>query len=159
MQERMFKVWLNVVFAMVGVGCLALLGISFLHLIQEPLQTYFAYAIAICFWGSLSVECFATWKCRQYRKQLRTSRRKEKKSWRTAGILSFGKNREGVIADFGMIGSALLVVVLVVLEININWLVVGSVLLLFLTIQLHCLLNGKNYRYMKLLNRKREKKK
>lgn len=159
MQERRFVAWFNAVFAMAGVGWLALLSISFLHMIKEPLQTYLSYVIAGCFWGSLLVELLAVWQCGRCRKLLRKSGSIEKNGWRAVGILSFGRNREGTIADLCMICAGLVVTVLIVLKVNTVWLVMGSVLLLFLTIQLHCLLNGKNYRYMKLLNKKREKKK
>lgn len=158
MQERRFMAWLNTMFAMAGIGWLALLSISFLHLMAEPLKTYMSYIIACCFWGSLLVEVFATWQCARYRKQLRKSGRAEKNGWKDVGILSFGRNREGTIADLGIVCASLMVAVLIVMKVNTVWLVIGSVLLWFLAIQLHCLLNGKNYRYMKLLNNKREKK-
>lgn len=150
--QRRFVVWVKVSFTMVGLAALALISISFLHLLTEPLQTYLSYLVAGCFWGSLLLEVCAVGRCARYRKyMLKSCNGRYEDYGMTPGIISFGKNKEGFIADVTLLISTLWVAVLLVLQEYSVWVVMPSILFVFLSFQLHCLLNGRNYRYMKTI--------
>ena len=67
---------------------------------------------------------------------------------RSAGILNFGSNRMATIFDCAMIASMLVVALEMVFRVESQWLVMISLAMLFLSFNLHCILNGTNYRYL-----------
>lgn len=65
------------------------------------------------------------------------------------GAISFFKNREAGVCDVVLFLSALLFAILIIFKIDVEWLVIISATLLFLSFNLHCFLNGKNFIYLK----------
>lgn len=62
------------------------------------------------------------------------------------------KTREGLVADVVMFASLIAVIVIAWTQVKSQWLILSCVSVLYLSFNMHCLLNGKNYRYIKLLS-------
>lgn len=110
------------------------------------------YVVACMFWIGIIGEFVLFNKANSLRKILeRKSRRKNAtiSSNIGIGVLSFFRNREAKICDVILFISAALFAFLSVFKIDIEWLIVISTELLFLSFNLHCFLNGKNYGYIK----------
>ncbi len=65
------------------------------------------------------------------------------------GVLSFFRTKEGMIADIALGIAVVFLVLTVVLDWSGTWTVTTAVVFVFLTLQLHAMLNGKIYRVMR----------
>ena len=65
------------------------------------------------------------------------------------GIMSFFKNKEAVVADIVLFISVILLGIILWMNVKIGWLIIGDVSFLVLSFNLHCILNGRNYRLLK----------
>ena len=65
------------------------------------------------------------------------------------GILSFFRTKEGMIADVALGMAVVFLALTVVLDWSGTWTVTTAVVFVFLTLQLHAMLNGKIYRVMR----------
>lgn len=116
-------------------------------------QKVWAYIMAAAFWLCVILELLMIRKCSSERKWL--ERRKVRSRTLTQanlGVVSFLKTREGLIADIVMFASLIAVIVVVWTQVKSQWLILSCVSVLYLSFNMHCLLNGKNYRYIKLLS-------
>ena len=112
-----------------------------------------AYIMAATFWLCVILELWMTRMCSSERKWL--ERRKVRSRTLTQaypGIISFIKTREGLIADVIMFVSLIAVIVIAWIQVGSQWVILSCVSVLYLSFNMHCLLNGKNYRYIKLLS-------
>ena len=128
---------------------LAMATMAFLCIPLWSASTVPAYFVALIFWVSLVLQQVFFWKGNAYRKKM------EKKVFRmksfgkrSAGILNFGSNRMATIFDCAMLASMLVVALEMAVRVESQWLVMISLALLFLSFNLHCILNGTNYRYL-----------
>ncbi len=114
-------------------------------------QKVFSFIIAALFWGSIVAEIIMVVLTSKERRYMEKQKYRSRVLGRSRpGALNFFKNRESVIADVILIISIVAIVVLVWKNINNPpWLITGSVAALLLSINLHCIFNGKNYRYLK----------
>lgn len=110
-----------------------------------------AYILATLFWICIIIEGVFVYRATQERKWM------EQKCFRSRalkysqpGVISFFRNIEASIADVMLFVSAILVVILAWTQIKTVWMIMVGISILFLSFNLHCILNGKNYRYLKL---------
>lgn len=131
-----------------------ILCIPFVNLEGTGIQRVLAYIMATAFWLCIILELLMIWKCSTNRKCIENYRKNQGIALPQSkpDVVSFTKTREGRVADIVMFASLITVIVIVWAQVKLQWLILGSVSVLYLSFNLHCLLNGKNYRYIKLLN-------
>lgn len=123
--------------------------VAFLCIPIWPASTAQAYVVATVFCLSIILEQVFFWIGNASRKQM------ERKVFHMRrfgdhgpGIISFSSNRIATICDWIMLASFITVVLEIVFPAKHEWLVMVSLAVLFLSFNLHCILNGKNYKYL-----------
>lgn len=159
--EKSFKRDLLVSLVCPFIGCISLYFVPFVDVTGNSLQTVGAYSIALIFWGSIIIEIFFSYQCTKTRKAMEDRLFMLKSPhYSHPGVISFFKNREAFIADIILFASAILVAALLWRQAKTGWMILVGVSLFLLSFNMHCLLNGRNYRYYKALKDKsREEKK
>lgn len=151
------------VYLSIGMACLQsilILCILFVDIEGDTKQQTIAYVVAFLFWLSIFTEVWLSHLADRVRKKLERKlyRNKEIKN-SMPGIVSFFKNTEAKIVDIPLFIAVLLIGMIIWLRINKSWLIIGAVATLILLFNLHCILNGRNYRYLKKLkNNTKEQK-
>ena len=134
------------------------LCIPFVNLYGLSLQRIGAYILAALFWICIVIEGVFVHMATQERKWMERKRfRSRTLKYSQPGVISFFKNCEASIADVVLFTSATLVVVLAWTQIKTVWMIMTGISILFLSFNLHCILNGKNYRYLKLYKEEHER--
>lgn len=112
-----------------------------------------AYIISAVFWLCVILELWMVRMCNSERLWLeRRKVRSRMLAQAGPGVISFIKTREGLIADVIMFVSLIAVIVIAWIQVRSQWVILSCVSVLYLSFNMHCLLNGKNYRYIKLLS-------
>lgn len=111
----------------------------------------FAYIVGAIFWLGVIAEQILFWLANSDRKVL--ERRLRRKNCKTIGkippgVLAFFRNAEATVSDIVLFIAAIIVAVLMIVDVNNKWLTMISIAIMFLSFNLHCLLNGKNYMYI-----------
>lgn len=123
--------------------------IAFLCIPIWTASTAPSYVVAVTFWVSLILEQVFFWLGNASRKKMeRKVFRLKRFGKRGPGIICFGSNRIASISDCIMIISLIAVVLEIVFHVEYEWLVMTSLAMLFLSFNLHCILNGTNYKYL-----------
>ena len=155
--EKLFKRDLVASLICPVVGCISLYFVPLVNVTGTAAQTAGAYLIALLFWGSIIAEIVFSRRCRKTRKAMEYRLFKHKPlRYSYPGVISFFKNREATVADIVLFASAICIAVLIWLHVKIGWLILGGISLFFLSFNLHCSLNGRNYRYYKAYAKSRE---
>ncbi len=128
---------------------LIILCVPFVNLDGSSAQRVGAYILAALFWICIAIEGIFVHLSTQERRWM------ERKGFRNRvlkhsppGVISFFKSLEATVVDVILFISALLVVVLVWTQAKTGWMIMAGMSVLFLSFNLHCILNGKNYRYL-----------
>ena len=109
--------------------------------------------VACAFWGGLILEQVFFWLANKERKELQKKANKARKLKQdTIGLLAFATSKEARICDVALVVSLLLLIVVLILDVRSDWAVVLVVSMLYASFNLHCILNGKNYRVIKAIN-------
>lgn len=112
-----------------------------------------AYIMSAVFWLCVILELWMVRMCNSERLWLeRRKVRSRMLAQAGPGVISFIKTREGLIADVIMFVSLIAVIVIAWIQVRSQWVILSCVSVLYLSFNMHCLLNGKNYRYIKLLS-------
>lgn len=136
------------------VSSLQILCIPFVDLDGTFFQRIAAYILATAFWLSLILELCMIRMCSSERKWLEHKKIRFRVLLQAhQGVISFAKTIPGTVADVVMFLSLIAVTIAVWTKIQSQWLVLDLVTALYLSFHLHCLMNGKNYRYIKLLSK------
>lgn len=131
----------------ISIFCIPLINMN--SNVNERLMTFLIGAV---FWGGIIIQQFFFWKSNLWRISIeKRLLRHHCQTYRNApiGIISFFKNTEATVVDITLFAFALSVALLALLRFKVTWVIIGCVALLFLSFNLHCFLNGKNYRYIK----------
>lgn len=127
-----------------------ILCIPFVNLDGSLVQRIGGYILATIFWISILVECVFVHLSTQERRWIeRKEYRSKVLKYSQPGVVSFFKNPEATVADVILFITATLVVILMWTRVKNGWMVMADISILFLSFNLHCVLNGKNYRYLK----------
>lgn len=135
------------------ISSLSLLSILFLHK-SELLDSILKVVFPIVFWLGLIGEQFFIWKSNSIRKMIENSE-KFPKSRSGIGLISFFKSEAGLVADVALIISFITLLILMLLGIGESVVQYLFIFLLVLSFRLHCILNGKNFRYKKYLAKRK----
>ena len=139
------------------VGCISLYFVPLVNINGKAAQAMGAYLIALLLWGSIIAEIVFSHRCRKTRRAMEYCLF-QYKPLRSSypGVISFFKNREAMVADITLFVSAVFVAALLWLQWTSKWMILVGISLFFLSFNLHCLLNGRNYRYYKAYAKSRE---
>lgn len=150
MKYKIIKTYLCISFALILIATMLIISIIFIKLIDNELT--FKKVIALLFWLCVIFEQIFFWLSNNKRKKLENQLINEDKlivNYLQPGLVSFFRNKEATVADIAFISSSVLLTVLSVNSSKIGWLILSTVAMVFLTFNLHCLLNGKNYFFVK----------
>ena len=134
-----------------------ILCIPLVNLDGSSAQKIGAYILAAFFWICIAIEgIFVHLSTQERRWMERRGFRNRALKHSPPGVISFFKNLEAMVVDIILFISAILVVILVWTQVKTGWMIMAGISILFLSFNLHCILNGKNYRYLKAyrLNKK-----
>lgn len=150
MTLRRFNLYLNLTFVFPCIGFLLLLCIPLVDTTGYQIQKLGALLLAAIFWLCIMLEIFFTFRCKRERVRL------EKEHYRSRwmrhmlpGVISFFKNLEATVADIILVITVISTVIVILSRVSSGFISIGSIAILFLSFNMHCLLNGKNYRYKK----------
>ena len=138
--------------------CLGMATLQFVLLLLIPCsniegtktQQMMAYIIAFLFWSSIIGELICVRLSSNERKRLeRKFHNGREINQSLPGVFSFAKNRESKIADITLYLSVILLGIIIWTNIKTGWIIIGVVSILVLSFNIHCVFNGKNYRYLK----------
>lgn len=73
------------------------------------------------------------------------------------GLIHFFQNKEAIIMDISMLLSAVFFIIVKIFNVNIFLLYIFFSIFIF-TFGMHCMLNGKNYKYIKYISERKKEK-
>jgi len=153
MAKRM-ETYFKIAVLSVIICSLTVFGILIVDVEGTTAQKVGAYIVAATFWGSLALEICLIYLCDKERKNL------EKEIHRfialkhaKVGIFSFRTSKEGMMADVVLLIFMVVLIVVIAAKVKAAWIIMTTVSMLLLSFNMHCLLNGKNYRYIKALRK------
>lgn len=104
----------------------------------------------LVFWIGFLAEQFFIWNANSIRKKLETEPKLRRIQGRL-GVLSILQTEEGAITDIVMAISMIVFAILLLFKIGKGFPQYLFIFLIVLSFRLHCILNGKNFRYRKYL--------
>lgn len=141
-----------------SVVCSFLSSVSILTCIfvglNEEADKIIRFIFPFIFWFCLIAEQALFWKANLIRKQIEISG-EYRKIRAKPGIVSVSKTRNGAIADLLLLISLILLVLFVLTGLGEKVIQYILIFLLVLSFRLHCILNGKNFRYKKYLAKRK----
>lgn len=127
-----------------------ILCIPFVSLDGLLVQRISGYILATIFWLSILIECiFVHLSAKERRWIERKENHNKTVKYSPPGVISFFKSPEAIVADVILFVTATLVVILMWAQVKTEWIIITDISVLSLSFNLHCVLNGKNYRYLK----------
>ncbi len=147
-------------FCLSVVGCaaasVALAFIPFGDNLPEKYKGVFSYAFAAAFWIGLVFEIvffiLSAKRGKAIEKKLVSTGSKSLKGSRP-GVISFFTCKEAAVADCLFAASVVTIVSFGVFKISNDLLFAVTTVILFLSFNMHCILNGRNYKYIKELQK------
>lgn len=146
-QNLLFLSWLGC-----GVAGISILFIPFVDLEGTSAQKAFAILLAALFWLGLIAEVvffvLANKECNVIEDRLI---KKGSKSFKGSkiGVISFFTCREAMVADVLAGLSLIAIILMIILKVTNDWLFVIVAVIFFFSFNMHCFLNGRNYKYLK----------
>jgi len=142
-----------------AIGCaaassFALLGAPLRQHFEGSLERTVSFAAAGIFWGCLLLEQFLLLQVKWHRDRTKIPPAIKKRLERSrSGFLTFGSNQEAAIADILFFAAVLIATAMLLFQVRSLWAVAASLSSLLLTLQFHCMFNGKNFIYVRALSR------
>lgn len=134
-----------------SIAGLALLGIPFSNYDGTVFEKVLTYVVAAVFWAGLIAGTFFFIKtnnyCRIIEKKLKRNNFLTYKP--KIGIINFFSSKESKMVDVIFFVFVLIVIVLTIADVQIEWLMITCLVIMFLSFILHSFFNGKNYLYIK----------
>jgi len=152
--EKKFCVFivLSVIFSLVSTMPILLCMFNF----SDETKQLFSVILSTLFWGGLIAEQVFIWLADRLRKQELPKNLKSKKRQRV-GIASFCETKVGIATDVVFVISLMIYIVLFVGDWGVLVVQYVCLFLIVLSFRVHCIANGKNYRYILYLQKRREK--
>lgn len=113
-------------------------------------------SFGLVFWVGLILEQALFWKANSLKKELFKLEKRTPRG--RIGILSIAASSEGFVADVVFAGSLIALVVCMMFHLGEALVQYIFICLMVLSFRMHCILNGKNYRYKKYIERKVDRK-
>ena len=138
-----------------SIACAALASVAMMlvpicSFTEGTTKKVFSIAVGCAFWISLILEQLFFWNANKGRKRIHAAEFSNMRLKNASvGLFSFGTSREARICDLIMVITLITSIVFNVMRIHNEWLVISSLAILFFAFNMHCILNGRNYRYIK----------
>lgn len=143
-------------------GVLSSMSVAFIplrRLVKSSVSECLLIIIASVFWGGLLLEQIFLWRAHELRGIMQEKGVRLKRLAKARpGITTFRSNREATLADAGVILFAMLMLITSVVNMDANWSIPICLALFLASFHLHCIFNGKTYRYVKVIHRKKRGK-
>lgn len=130
----------------IAVSSLSLICVTFADFNGSGFQRFAAFFTGVVFWALLIAGYILLLLVSKRRKADKNVAVTDKRP----GIICFFTGKKAKIADIAMFAAILLFLLFMFIPVGTALRII-SIALLVLTIQLHCILNGVNYRYIRLL--------
>lgn len=152
---RKLKMYFRLAVACAWIGSIALFSIQFVNMIQnEKANQVLSYFVAGVFWLSLIAGQVMFWKANAERSQIEKNHTKEiKYQKKTIGLISFCRSPRGKIADIFLAASVIALLAIIILHKSTGWIILLVLAILFLSLQLHCFYNGRNYSFLSIYDK------
>ena len=135
-----------------GLAGLSLLFIPIVDSDGTSTQKVFAILLAALFWIGLIAEIvffvLADKQCNMIEDRLIKEGSKSFKGTKI-GVISFFTCKEAMVADVLTGLSLIAIILMIILKVTNDWLFVIVAVIFFFSFNLHCFLNGRNYKYIK----------
>lgn len=147
---KKIKQYVHLAIAGAWISAVSLFSITIINRLPNGTENRAASnLIGALFWGGLIFELIMLWKSNAERKQAETANSDMQCTGRyRIGMISFLKTPAGKISDFLLVIAVLVFAALLLLKIYVDWAVLLSLSVLYLSFHLHCFYNGRNYRFM-----------
>lgn len=151
----LLKSFKNKYFTAIIFSLISSVAIATIPLVEtyDPLfKGWMTYMIGALFWLGVILEQVFLWMANADRKSIeRRLRRMNTHTYSSSpvGVLTFFQCREAVVTDIALFVFAITVTLLSVFKCRESWIIILCISFLFLSFNLHCFLNGKNYKYIK----------
>lgn len=146
---------MNLSILFIAVSSLSLIGVAVSDFGGNGVQRFFAYFTGVVFWAFLLAGYVLLFAVSKRRKADQRTTMTNKRP----GIICFFTGKAAKIADIGMFAAIILSLVFSFVP-GISTVVrIICIALLVLSVQMHCILNGVNYRYIRSLTEKKTSKK
>ena len=150
---RLFSRNLTAAMLFSAVSSLTLLSCIFLQN-AENIGKYFIVGGATVFWLGLFFEQFFLWRANNLRRKIEDTHKLGKAHGRP-GIISFFQNPVGAVSDILLFVSLICLLIFMKLRIGENAVQFIFITLLVFSFRFHCILNGKNFKYKKALEKRK----
>lgn len=159
MKERKFIRWYWALHLFALLSALSLLPLIWIGNVPEENRHSVLILCGGLFWGFFFLEMLTLIPCSKLYWHLRQAHRRTKIHWRgdvRIGAISFFKNREGLFSDLIAFALTVTTLALYFLRVSNSWIVIFLVVLTLLSLNMRCLLNGRNRNlYLKLKKERR----
>lgn len=152
MLMKKYKLFFNLSFICFIISGISILCVPITNVYGNGISKVMVYVVACVFWIGVICGFVLFFKADSLRKVIERKDRRNNiviYSGSRIGAISFFRNKEAVLCDALLFASAMLFAILTIFKIDMEWLIIISAALLFLSFNLHCFVNGKNYRYIK----------
>lgn len=155
-EEKRFIKRFNIAFVMIVLSSVPIALIPLADFNGNMRQKVLAYTIGLLFWSLFIIGSFFFAVANKKRKEL--AKKEEKKSIKRRGFpgLSFFHTKPGANVDVIFFVFLVCYVALAIFKFDISWIKIELVFLLVLSFQMHCILNGENFKYKKYILRRKK---
>lgn len=157
--NKMMKFFFRLSYIFTVLASIMIILIPLSNINEIGLKKHLAYIIASVFWISFLLEILCFTKTSQYyKKAKRIIMRKHPNAVLDKGIGAFliFRNKEAVLADVIFFLSLVTLIIMFLKDFDNKWLVSSMTSLTFLSFNMHCILNGRVYKYIKMVNKKQK---
>lgn len=141
-----------------GISSFSILGVVNASYDENYGSKALAITVAVAFWAGLIIGYVLLIMLNKNRRASAVKIGRFKTGGCQFGIFKFFRNKEAIIADVIMLLSLVLFIIFRILDNVSVYLDLTVIALLIYSFHLHCILNGQNYRYIKLLKNDQQKK-
>lgn len=150
MNKKELKIFVIITAVFAAAESALLLCIPFVNINGLPKQRVSAYVLAAAFWFCVLAELVFVVIASKIRKKAESDKKSGQTSKRPLpGIICFFRNPEAAAADVIFLLSAIGIALIIILKVEIKWLIIAGISVLLLSFNLHCIMNGRNYRYLR----------
>lgn len=149
---KKYKLFFSLSFICFIISGISILCVPITNVYGNGISKVMVYVVACVFWIGIICGFVLFFKADSLRKVIGRKNRRNNiviSSGSRIGAISFFRNKEAGVSDAFLFASVILFAILTIFRIEIEWLIIISAALLFLSFSLHCFFNGKNYRYIK----------
>lgn len=146
------KIQMFLVIILAAMSALSLLCIPFAEVDNNGINGAIGYIIGAIFWIGIILEVICLFDINKQRKKIESDLNEnncKRHKNIVCGLVSFFNGTLATIFDVILFISIIFIIIIVWLKIRNVWIVVCGIVSLFFSFNMHCLLNSKNYIFIK----------